>query len=195
MNNIICGDSAEVLKTLDANFHAIITDPPYPNYHQDLYGYEDGMIDFLNNFPCRQFVFWTITEPFPLSYTARHTWDKVTGTYARYEYIYERNGRDTELTFRYAKIQNEIDAQMNRDVKTIHPSQKPIRLMKAIISRFQLCGKILDPFMGSGSTVVACAELGLPFVGIEREPRYFDIARRRIAGANVPLPFFAQAQP
>ena len=44
-------------------------------------------------------------------------------------------------------------------------------------------GLVLDPFMGSGTTGVACANLGRKFIGIEREPTYFDIACRRIEAA------------
>lgn len=165
----------------------IITDPPYPNFWQELFGYQDGIIDFLDSFSCRQFVFWTVKEPFPLSYTARHTWDKITGTYARYEYIYERNGQAENCYFKYAKIQNEIDAQMNRDVKTSHPSQKPLRLIKAIISRFGLNGVVYDPFTGSGTTGVACAQLGLGFVGCEKNPGYFAMAKKRIDEANMQM--------
>ena len=43
---------------------------------------------------------------------------------------------------------------------------------------------ILDPFMGSGTTGVACMNLGRTFIGIEREPKYFDIACRRIEDAQ-----------
>jgi DNA modification methylase len=43
---------------------------------------------------------------------------------------------------------------------------------------------VCDPFMGSGTTGVACAQLGREFIGIEREPRYFDIACRRIEQAQ-----------
>ena len=43
---------------------------------------------------------------------------------------------------------------------------------------------ILDPFMGSGTTGVACMNLGRSFIGIEREPKYFDIACRRIEDAQ-----------
>ena len=50
---------------------------------------------------------------------------------------------------------------------------------------------VLDPFMGSGSTGVAAVMLGLPFVGIERDPEYYEIARRRIAAAR---PLAAQPQ-
>ena len=45
-------------------------------------------------------------------------------------------------------------------------------------------GVVLDAFMGSGTTGVACMNLGRQFIGIEREPKYFDIARRRIEDAQ-----------
>jgi len=62
-----------------------------------------------------------------------------------------------------------------------HPSPKPIELMRCIIKRFTLQNElVLDPFMGSGTTGVACAELGRKFIGIEIEEKYFDIACKRI---------------
>ena len=50
---------------------------------------------------------------------------------------------------------------------------------------------VLDPFMGSGSTGVACMNLGRKFIGIEIEPRYFDIACERIKAAQDQLRLFA----
>lgn len=65
-----------------------------------------------------------------------------------------------------------------------HPTQKPIELMKFCIELLPPKTKtICDPFMGSGTTGVACAKLGRSFIGIEREPSYFDIACRRIEAA------------
>jgi site-specific DNA-methyltransferase (adenine-specific) len=61
-----------------------------------------------------------------------------------------------------------------------HPTQKPLALMKWCISLLIEGDNILDPFMGSGTTGVACVALGRRFVGIEREPQYFDIACSRI---------------
>lgn len=62
-----------------------------------------------------------------------------------------------------------------------HPITKPIRLMADLVSLFSnQSDTILDPFMGSGTTGVACAKLGRKFIGIEIEPRYFDIACERI---------------
>lgn len=62
-----------------------------------------------------------------------------------------------------------------------HPTQKPVQLMQWCVGF--TCGVVLDPFMGSGTTGVACANLGRAFIGIEREPAYFDIACRRIEEA------------
>lgn len=63
---------------------------------------------------------------------------------------------------------------------TIHPTQKSIGLMAWCIGFFPDAETILDPFMGSGTTGVACAKLGRKFIGIEIEQKYFDIACRRI---------------
>ena len=65
-----------------------------------------------------------------------------------------------------------------------HPSQKPLGLMEWCIKHANNPQTILDPFMGSGTTGVACMNLGRQFIGIEREPKYFDIACRRIEDAQ-----------
>ena len=64
-----------------------------------------------------------------------------------------------------------------------HPTQKPVALMAWCIGLMGNAQIILDPFMGSGTTGVACVNLGRSFIGIEREPKYFDIACRRIEDA------------
>jgi site-specific DNA-methyltransferase (adenine-specific) len=64
-----------------------------------------------------------------------------------------------------------------------HPTQKPVALMEWCITQIGLPTSILDPFMGSGTTGVACAKLGRKFIGIELEPKYFDIACKRIDDA------------
>jgi site-specific DNA-methyltransferase (adenine-specific) len=68
-----------------------------------------------------------------------------------------------------------------------HPAEKPTALVCDLL---RVCGDlILDPFMGSGTTGVACAQLGRKFIGIEIERRYFDIACERIEKA------YAQGKP
>lgn len=66
----------------------------------------------------------------------------------------------------------------------VHPTQKPLPLMQWCLQRLRPVSRIiLDPFMGSGTTGVAAVKLGRKFIGIEIEPKYFDIACRRIAEA------------
>jgi len=65
-----------------------------------------------------------------------------------------------------------------------HPTGKPVGLFAEFVKDFSQIGDtILDPFMGSGTTGVACAKLGRKFIGIELEPKYFDIACKRIEDA------------
>ena len=76
----------------------------------------------------------------------------------------------------------------------VHPTQKPLALMKWCIEYADRHGSaqtILDPFMGSGTTGVAAIQLGRNFIGIEREPKYFDIACKRIEQAVAQGQLFA----
>ena len=62
-----------------------------------------------------------------------------------------------------------------------HPTQKPLDLMRRIITGFSAPGSIvLDPFMGSGTTGVACKELGRRFIGIEMSQEFFEVAKNRM---------------
>jgi DNA modification methylase len=73
-----------------------------------------------------------------------------------------------------------------------HPTQKPIEVMRWCLG-FVEGRHVLDPFMGSGTTGVACAKNGRRFTGIEREETYFDIACRRIEEAYKQPDMFVQA--
>ena len=76
-----------------------------------------------------------------------------------------------------------------------HPHEKPVALISALLAKCP--GKtILDPFMGSGSTGAACVQSGRRFIGIEIEPKYFDIACKRIeAATKQPDLFIEQPSP
>lgn len=64
---------------------------------------------------------------------------------------------------------------------TLHPTQKPINLMKYLIKKCSDEGNIiLDPFMGSGTTAVACKQLNRNFIGFEISPEYCKIAEKRL---------------
>lgn len=69
-----------------------------------------------------------------------------------------------------------------RDGK-LHPTQKPVELMRWCLGFLPDAQTILDPFMGSGTTLVACAKLGRKGIGIELDPDYFDIACKRVKEA------------
>lgn len=74
--------------------------------------------------------------------------------------------------------------RQNNEVRGDHPTQKPIEVMRWCISHLpESCHTILDPFMGSGTTGVACVKMGRKFIGIELDPDYFQIACQRIRDA------------
>ena len=77
-----------------------------------------------------------------------------------------------------------------------HPTGKPIGLYKSFVHDFtDHGGTILDPFMGSGTTGVAAVQMGRRFIGIEREPKYFDIACKRIEDAHKQPRLFDEPPP
>ncbi len=70
--------------------------------------------------------------------------------------------------------------------KPHHPAEKPLSLLKQMVSETP-GDTILDPFMGSGTTGVACVQTGRNFIGIEIEPKYYEIAEKRIAEAQLQI--------
>jgi len=160
----------------------IITDPPYPDYYEEEYNYYDGIINFLADYDCRQLIFWSAKVNLPLNYTAKHVWNKTGSKYASYEYIYERNGQRNYYLFNGNPVTNTTMARFGMDVFTGHKSQKPIKLMTELVEKFTEEGQtILDPFMGSGTTLVAAKQLGRKAVGIEISQKYCDIAIQRLS--------------
>jgi len=89
-----------------------------------------------------------------------------------------------------------------RNTPRVHPTQKPVALMDWCINQADYktskdgtvsigaVQSVFDPFMGSGTTGVSCANLGKAFIGIEREAKYFDIACERIAAAQAQTRLF-----
>lgn len=182
MIDLRLGDCLEVMKTIDpANVDYIVTDPPYPDYYVDEYKYFDGVLDGFKKFNCLQLIFWSAKVDFPLDYTAIHIWDKKTGVGSMYERIFERNGGANYRVFNHYLINSTVAAKFNHDTFTGHKSQKPIGIMRELITKYTKEGDtIFDPFMGSGTTGVACKLLKRNFIGIEISPEYFDIAKKRI---------------
>jgi len=78
-----------------------------------------------------------------------------------------------------------------RDGERCHPTQKPVNLIEWCLSFAPNALTVCDPYMGSGTTGVACAQMGKAFTGIERERKYFDAACERITRAQAQERLFA----
>lgn len=119
-------------------------------------------------------------------------WDKGNATPNRY-YM---NAYEMILMLRKGKAKNinNIGTKNLLSVPNIigtktHPTEKPVELMKILIGNStNICDIVLDPFMGTGSTGVACKELNRDFIGIEIDKKYFDIAKERIENNSLRQP-------
>ena len=90
-------------------------------------------------------------------------------------------GRRNADDMKDSKIDNDVTGRFVTEKKNIHPTVKPIKLMKYLCRLITpKGGTVLDPFMGSGSTGMAAKEENFDFVGIEKEEEYFNIASARI---------------
>jgi len=186
------GDCLEVMRTWpDGAVDAVVTDPPYPEYES--YGWP---IFDLRTLPLsirelRGFYFWSHAD-FTLPYTARHIWSKANRNVGKnaeqYETIFECNGLTGGLVMRHAVIDSEMNATLNGDQFFAHPCQKPIRLVSRLVKKTS--GRVCDFSMGSGTTGVAAVRLGRQFWGVEIDPGYFEIAKRRIQDELNRFPLF-----
>ena len=108
-------------------------------------------------------------------------WDKDNG---------ENDFADCELAWcsfssAVRRLKLRWNGMLQQDMKNkehrIHPTQKPVRLFEWILEKYAEPGwKIMDPFLGSGSTAIAANRLGFDFIGVEKEPSYFEAALERI---------------
>jgi DNA modification methylase len=191
------GDCREVLPTL-GHVDAVVTDPPYgigadkaASKNEGKWGWKfHGDTDWDASRPSPEIfelilklsneqIIWGgnyFTDILPP--TMRWlVWDKGQRDFslADFEMAWTSQWKAARL-FNYAR------ALAMQDVKE-HPTQKPIELMKWCLDFLPDAKTILDPFMGSGTTGVAAVNLSRNFIGIELEPKYFDIACRRISKA------------
>ena len=198
---LICGDCMDVLPTLP-KMDAVITDPPYglgdlwvgggggkktswafdPNEAKAWDGKAlPGLVEALSVYP--EVIVWGGNYyPFAPS-RCWLVWDKKQNdrwTTGQCELAWTNLNRPIRA-FRFAQCEQASEGEK------FHPTQKPLALM-AWCLQWVSGETVCDPFMGSGTTGVACAMSGRPFIGIEREPRYFDIACRRIEDAQRQAP-------
>lgn len=194
----------------DGSVDLVLTDPPYgmnfqSNYRAKKYSKieNDTCLDWLDAFlqECWRvlkpnsaiylFCFWHKVDIFKKAVEKRFKikniiiWEKnntsmgdLKGSYApKYEMvIFAHKGRRVLNGFRYPDV-----LTAKRTGNKLHPTQKPIELLEIFVNSSSNDGEtVLDPFMGSGSTGVACVNTGRNFIGIELDPIYFQTAQERI---------------
>jgi len=108
-------------------------------------------------------------------------WDKLnSGDFADCELAWTNLDKAVRI-FRH--MWNGMLRASERDCRRVHPTQKPVALMRWCIEQAGHPQTIIDPYMGSGSVGIATIQSGIHFVGIEKDARYFAIAHKRIADA------------
>ena len=99
-------------------------------------------------------------------------------------YIGERKNQDGKEYIKKYKNYPKNMLEFSRDKNRTHPTQKPVALLEYLIKTYTNEGEtVLDNCMGSGSTGVACMNTGRRFIGMEKEQKYFEIAKQRIEEA------------
>jgi len=202
------GDCMEILPTLD-KVDAVITDPPYGinenskkvasrenlakakdygDFDWDKAPPPDALIELIRTKGKHQAFFGGNYFPLPPT-SCWLVWDKLNG---------DNDFADCELCWtNWSKAVRRLQWRWNGMIRQgnedrFHPTQKPLEVMKWVITLCPKSDTILDPFMGSGTTGVAAIQMGRKFIGIEREPKYFDIACERIEAASKQVDMFIE---
>ena len=200
------GDCLDFMRGMDTgSVGAAITDPPYgislkTNYRDN----QRGNLAPCNNFfpivgddkpfdpaPFLQFKIVALfgannyASKLPDT-TGWIVWDKRDGMTSNDQSDCELIWTNQNVAARvYRHRWNGMIKDSERQTRRVHPTQKPVALMVWLISQLRIPkgATIFDPFMGSGSTGVACMQLGRNFIGCEIDPGYFAIAQKRISEA------------
>jgi len=204
------GDCLEIIPTLGGQIDGVLTDPPFGIGYQSGHATDAlwaggrsiandrdttardvalGEIDLLGRPP--MLVFGSRKRPEPVDTKMVLIWDKGPALgmgdlslpwKPTTEEIYVLNNGFVGSRNKGAVIYHPPVQSMAKNGRE-HPNQKPVGLLRILLQSLP-AGTICDPFMGSGSTGVACAQEQRPFIGLEIDPTYFDIACRRIEDAQ-----------
>lgn len=212
------GDCMGILPTLD-KVDAVITDPPYGEVNRKSSGLRNldkGVADvadfeikelasllakygssvyvwcgieqiselrlaMVNLGMSSRLCIWEKTNPSPMN--GQHLWLSSIETCVF--------GKQAGATFNEHCVSPVF--RLPTEPKEYHPTAKPIHLMERLIRASTNEGMtVIDPFMGSGTTGMAAIHMGRKFIGIEREPKYFDIACERIEAASKQVDMFVE---
>lgn len=189
---IFCGDCREILPTLKAD--VVVTDPPYGMSYSS--GWQEGRSvrgdesvevrdQFLETWKGPALVFgrWSATRPKRV--VQRLVWDK--GEWPGMGDLSLPWGpSDEEIYvigsgFVGSRAGTVLRCRRLGAAQMQHPTQKALEIMERLVAACPDVWTILDPFMGSGTTLVAARDLGRKCIGVEIEERYCEIAAKRLA--------------
>jgi DNA modification methylase len=198
---LILGDCLDVLPLLGGGMDAIVTDPPYGlgrKMQGGTWGAKDEFSGFLKwDLEAKQewidrllavgvpSIIWGGNYFAVPAARCWLLWNKINSVPTM---------ADAELAWtNLDRPAKRFDAPVGR-VEFGHPTSKPLPLMSWCLSFVPSARTIFDPFMGSGTTAVACVKAGRKFIGIEIDERYFDAACERIADAVARPDLFIEAE-
>jgi DNA modification methylase len=205
------GDSREILPTL-GTVDAVVTDPPYGIGESAAKNRTRGLLAKPTDYgaddwdqepaPAETIEWMRANSRWQIIYGGNYfslpptscwlVWDKEnTGDFADCELAW------TNLPKAVRRLRWMWNGMLRKGrEERSHLTQKPLGVMKWTLDHLPADARLIcDPFMGSGTTGVACVERGLQFIGVEREPRHFDTACRRISDALSRPSLFTAAAP
>jgi len=200
LNKIIHADCMDVMKDIpDKYFELAIVDPPYgierfkkgslrfdkvgkykkglqwdskPNqdYFQELFRVSQNQIIWgANNFilpPTEYFIIWNKQQTVDNFATCEYAWTNIKKPAKMFDY----------------------SIHLHNNISKIHPTQKPVALYKWLLHNYAKQGdKILDTHSGSGTTAMACIDMGFDYLCIEKDKDYFEASVKRIDKENIKL--------
>jgi site-specific DNA-methyltransferase (adenine-specific) len=212
---LIHGDSIHLLGSLSElpageRPDWVVTDPPYGiNFAKGAGGREvdgrkslrrgtdpiigdDRPFDpspFLDRWPCVFFGADHFSHRLPPG-GSWHVWDKraystIEDSFADMEFVWSSVPHKSEII---EHLWKGVQQASEKGKPKYHVSQKPVRVMCRLLEMFTKPGDLVfDPYCGSGSTLLACLKTGRRGIGVDLDPKYIPIARRRIDAARTPL--------
>jgi len=210
INRVYCGDCLDLMKEIpDKSIDLVLTDPPYGVKRDKGFEGFEGFGGFGTPIARRRYESdeWDSERPpkelfeliikksktaiiFGGNYFAdflpqgKHwiVWDKVNTmpTFGDCELIWTNIPRNS-----VKKVKIQYNGLLGKEAERYHPTQKSLKVITWIIENYSQPGDtILDPFLGSGTTAVACVKTGRNYIGIEKEPKYVEIALKRLEKVN-----------
>ena len=190
---IYCGDCRDILPTLDAgSIDLVLTDPPYgvgatrmtlgtgkKQFHRGEWDESKPDLTMIMTVGRRHCIWGGnyFADQLPVTNDWLCWHKKNDGlSFSEFELAWTDFGHNTRIWSRHWSGEEKQ-----------HPTQKPVSLIRWCIEQSQTTGLILDPFMGSGTTLRAAKDLGRKAIGIEIEERYCEIAVKRLQQAVLPM--------